>query len=821
MEGAKHAGCGRPRNHLLAWLAATTAICSLGPATAALAQSAPGSAGATASEPVQIEDVIVTARRRDERLLDVPVAITAISAEEAQRYNVTSIQSIRLVAPQVSFDRAFTGSGTSIALRGVSSSSLDAGLEQSVLLDYDGMPLSRGRVLSDALFDIDGIDVLKGPQSLFFGKNTPGGVVSVRTAGPTSDLQGFVRAGYEFTADEPSVEAAISGPINDKVGFRLAGFASQSKGFITNDNPGIVDPFRTALLPVDTGGTFVPASQRRLGAEDKYGLRATLTYDDGGNFDATLKILGTYSKNQGLQSFSQVTGCPAGVTRPRSSGRADPYGECELNNHVSAGTLPPAVVASWPAIRDWVTGEPTGRNKSHLPTLTMNYKAGDITLTSVTGLYHYNYRSAGSADATAYNFFWSYQIEKNTSFVQEVRAVSAFEGPINFAAGGYYEHDKRTLWGGAQNGPVPLDPATGRYYTNDNRIDNMGHAWSVFGQLTFKPVDSLELAGGARYTRQTKNVAIQTLYVNPVVAAAFLVPNTPLRGRHTEDHISPEATITWHATPDVMVYAAYKSGYLSGGFSNPGTPVRSLTIPLISYDAEKADGFEGGVKATLLDRRLSGSLIGYRYVYEGLQLTSLNATLAQPAFQTTNAADTLIQGVELEGAFKATDGLTLRASINYNDAQYRDFPVAQCYAGQTAAMGCISTRVGAATVTRQDLSGADVYRSPDWVVSAGFVYEFAIGDSLKAQLNADIRKTSGYYISVTNNPVAYQGGYTLLNAGARLASLDDRWTVSVIGRNLTNEHYAVIGTDKPGGLGEVFGVAGEPRAVVLQLQSRF
>jgi iron complex outermembrane receptor protein len=807
---------GRPRlrGSLCALLFSSAAAGSLCPATNAWAD------GPAASDATQLEDVVVTARRREERLLDVPVAITAITAEEVRRYNVTSVQGIKLVAPQLSFDRGFTGSGASIAMRGVSSSNLDAGLEQAVLVDYDGMPLSRGRILIDALFDIEGVNVLKGPQSLFFGKNTPGGVVSIKTAGPTDTLQAFARVGYEFRNDEWSAEGAVSGPLTENLGFRLAGFASESKGYIKNDNPGIIDPFRTALLPVDTGGVFVPAAPHRLGAEQKYGLRGTLTYESG-DFDATFKVLYTYSTNQGLQSFSQVIGCPAGVTQPRSSGRADPYGECRLNNHVSAATLPPAVVASWPTIRSWMTGEPSGRNKSFLPTLTMNYKAGDITFTSVTGLYDYNYRTGGSADATSFNFFWSYQIEKNTSFVQEVRAVSSFDGPLNFVAGGYYEHDKRTLWGGAQNGPVPLDPATGRYYTNDNRADNKGHAWSAFGQLIFKPVAAIEIAGGARYTRQTKNVAIRTLYVNPAVAAAFLIPNTPVAGRHTEDHVSPEATITWHPAQDVMVYAAYKTGYLSGGFSNPGTPVRSLTIPLISYDAEKAEGFEGGAKFTLLDRRLSGSLIGYRYVYKGLQLTSLNATLAQPAFQTTNAADTLVQGVELDGAFKATEGLTFRASINYNDAQYRDFPVAQCYAGQTAATGCQSSRVGAATVTRQDLSGSDVYRSPDWVVTFGFIYDFAVTDTLKAEINADIRKTSSFYTSVTNNPVSYQGGYTLLNAGVRLGAMDDRWTLSLIGRNLTNEHYATLGSDKPGGLGEVFGVAGEPRAVVVQMQTRF
>src|SRR5262249_5861916 len=139
-----------------------------------LADSSPAPSPA---EPASLQEVVVTARRRSERLVDVPVAETAVSTEEIRQYHLTSVANIKLVVPQISLDRGFTGSGTSISMRGVSSSSLDAGVEQSVLLVFDGMAMSRGRILNDALFDVQSIEVMKGPQALFFGKNSPGGVV--------------------------------------------------------------------------------------------------------------------------------------------------------------------------------------------------------------------------------------------------------------------------------------------------------------------------------------------------------------------------------------------------------------------------------------------------------------------------------------------------------------------------------------------------------------------------------------------------------------------------------------------------------------------
>ncbi|MES2264552.1 MAG: TonB-dependent receptor [Pseudomonadota bacterium] len=782
---------------------------------AAAAPAAPVAATSANGEQ-DAQKIVISARRRSERMIDVPVAAIAVGAHEIRQLALTSIANIKMVAPQVSFDRGFTGGGASISMRGVSSSSLDAGLEQSVLLDFDGMAISRGRVLNDAMFDIEEIDVLKGPQTVFFGKNSPGGVVSIKSAGPTSTLSGYARLGYEKTGRTPSLEAAIAGPLTDNLGFRFALLDSSSKGYIENQNPGVADAVRSAA----SGSIFVPAAPSRLGAEDKKAVRATLAYDNHDDFDASFKLLLSKYRGQGLQSFSEVMGCPAGVSKPTTvGGIADPTGDCRLDNKSSQGWLSRTIVDAWPQVKANGDGRPYSKNDTVMPSLTLNYNAGAIKFTSVTGYYDYDYVSQGNADATAYSYYWTYSNEKNKSLYQELRAVSSFNSMLNFAMGGHYENNKRTLYVGGANGPLPQDPATGRYNLYDNEQDNKSHAYSVFGQVTARFNSAWELAAGGRYTKESKELNSFNYFVHPK-AAGLLAQGQVVAGKKSESNFSPEATLSWHPSKDSMVYAAYKTGFLSGGYSNPGT-LSSVTTPAtLSFSAEKVTGYELGGKMTALNHRLTGSITAYRYNYEGLPLTSLIALDAtHMTFVTQNAATTIAQGVELEVSYRPVRALTLRGSASYNDAYFVDFAKAQCYTGQTAATGCTTDPVTKAS--SQDMSGMKVYRSPDWLLTAGAAYETRLESGWKLNANADLRYSAAYYAGLNLNPASYQPAYTTLGAGLRFTSADDKWSVALIGRNLSNRIYATLGVDKPGGKGEVFAVAGEPRTVLLQLEAKF
>ncbi|MCX8474644.1 MAG: TonB-dependent receptor [Sphingomonas sp.] len=759
-------------------------------------------------------EIVVTARRRAERLQDVPVAASVVSEAQIRQYDLTSVANIRLAAPEITLDRGFTGSATSISLRGVSSSAIDAGVEQSVLLDFDGMAISRGRILNDALFDIESLTVLKGPQAVFFGKNSPGGVVSVRSAAPGNRLNGYIRTGYEFTTDNKQVEAAIGGPIGDGAGARLAIFWSDSEGYIRNQNKGVPD----LVFGANTGNTILPPAQSRLGAEKKIALRGTVTYEAGA-FDASFKLLASRYEGQGLQSFSEVMGCPPSRTRPGTvGGLIDPTGDCKLDDRSSQGWAAPVILANWPQVMRNNGGRPYSRNDSFLPVLTLNYDAGSIALTSVTGYYGYDYVSQGNADATSYAYFWSYSNEQNSSFYQELRATSSFDGPLNFAAGGHYENNRRTLYVGGINGSQPRDPATGRYHTYDNEQHNKSEAWSAFGQLVFDITPQLELAGGARYTRQTNTLNSFTTYLNRAVTTISPV-GRKITGTKTQDNISPEATMTWRPTNGLTIYGAYKTGFLAGGYSNPGILSAITTIDTLSFEEETVDGAEIGIKTSLFDNRFNASLTGYRYVYKGLPLTSLIAINATTiTYVTQNAANTEVKGLEFEASWRGPAGITLRATAAYNDARFKSFERAQCWTGQTLAQGCLVDPVTRGSY--QNLTGRRVYRAPKWIATAGAVKTFDLGDAYEATFNADVRYSSSYFTGVNLNPYSYQKGYLLLNAGAKLTT-GDGWSLALIGRNLTNRRYGTLGIDKPGGVGEVFTVAGEPRAVVLQAEMKF
>lgn len=771
------------------------------------------------------DTVVVSARRRSERLLDVPVAATAVGEKELRQYDLTSAQNIKIVVPQITLDRGFTGSGASISMRGVNSTSIDAGVEQSILIDYDGMAISRGRLLSDALFDMESISVLKGPQALFFGKNSPGGVVSLKSAGPTKEFEGYVRAGYEATAANNQLEAALSGPINDKLGYRIGVLSSNSKGYIfNNDIGGVEDKSRTAA----SGSTYVPAAQQRLGGESKHAARFTLKYDDN-IFDATLKVLLSRMESTGQQSLGEVMGCKPGQTAAGTLSATntpiiDPNGDCSLDNRVSAGWINPVIVKAWPEVMANGSGLPYGRNNTFMPTLAMNYKLDNWTLTSVTGYYDYDYVNQGNSDGTSYSYYWSYSNEKNRSLYQEVRALSKLDGPLNYAFGGHFEKNDRTIFVGGANGPSPQDPVTGKYNTHDNRQHNKSNAYSLFGQVTAKLAQNLELAGGARYNSENKEFDSRNEFINSALSAgvkgAYLPMGQVIGASKKETNVSPEATLSWHLSKDVMSYVAYKTGYLSGGYSNPGTlSATAANVKTLSFSAEKVKGFEIGTKASLLDNKVTGSATLYRYAYAGLPLTSLIALDGgSTTYVTQNAASTISQGVELEGTWRPLRGLTLKGTATYNDAHFEDFANAQCYTGQTVAQGCVKEASGKFV---QTLSDKEVYRAPKKIFTAGGTYDFKPTTTLRASVNADMRRSDGYFAGLNLNPLSYQPGFTTVNAGFRIGSTDERWAVALIGRNLTNVHYATLALDKPGGTGEVFAVAGEPRSVTIQFESRF
>lgn len=603
-----------------------TAACAL-----AAAMPAPVLAQETAAEEARMAvhsgsgDIIVTARKRDETLIDVPVAVSALSSETLTRYNVADLNAVSSLIPNVTIVKAASGTGASMTIRGVGSTFNDFGIDQTVSINIDGIQISRGFITNVAFFDVAQVEVLKGPQALFFGKNSPGGVVSVRSRGATSQFEAGLKVGYEFVADERYAEGYVSGPLSDTLGARLAVRYAKMEGWLHNnavDGPNPTD----ASFPLRRGG-----DSRAVGSETITG-RLTLDWKPSDRFNAELKVLGNAYDDDGMGNIAQPVRCADGYSLPTDTNLiSDPTGDCRADNQISSGGLPVGVEAGYPG-GDRRNGKLWSTVDSVLTTLALRYDMDAIRFESVTGYSYGDFKTLSNYGYTSFTRFPGYVTERSELFTQELRFNTDLGGPINFAGGAYYENSDRR---GNIGTRFPLgytpDPTNGN--TNQTyRLHTIKNtAWSFFGQAIWNITDRIELAGGVRYTDEKKTTRQGNLYADARLPASLNVmpQGIFLTNRFEDTNWSPEATLSYKPTPDLNIYAAYKTGYKSGGASIPTTITANLTDESIGFGPEESEGGEIGFKGRALDGRMTFSSVLYKYKLKGLQLVMPETALLQ------------------------------------------------------------------------------------------------------------------------------------------------------------------------------------------------
>jgi outer membrane receptor protein involved in Fe transport len=505
--------------------------------------------------------------------------------------------------------------------------------------------------------------------------------------------------------------------------------------------------------------------------------------------------------------------CAPGVTQVIGSGVLDPTSDCSQNRHRSVSALQPQLANDWAGSNN---GVPYERDKGLLASAQATYTGDKFNITSTSGYYRLDNIGFGAFTYTRTGQIYSATGENGHYYSEELRLNSAFEGPVNFTAGAYYDKFDRGYFGRTMIFYAGPDIATGRNYDFDNESQIDGHSTSAFGQVRWTLANNVELAGGARWTHEDKATDQRNAYVHyilPLAAPGLALPaGQAIDGDFSDHNISPEATLTWHPDERMTLYAAYKTGFKSGGFSISGLLGSALTADDLRLRSEKAQGEEIGFKAELLDRSLRVDVTAFRYDYKDLQVTAFDATTL--SYITKNAAKARTQGVETSALYRATRELTLRSSIAYDRARYLSFPGAQCGTLQTAAEGCIDAR--------QDLSGAPLVRAPEWTGNIGGSYELPFVRGSQLAFNADAFFTTGYHTQVNEDPATHQGGFWRLNAGCTVSAAHDHLELSLIGKNLTNKIYRSYSNDNPGGLSGTYQSQPElPRQIVLQGTARF
>jgi iron complex outermembrane receptor protein len=798
------------------WLAAT---CACGAARVMFEPSsvhAQSATGETATQPTAaLEEIIVSARKRAETIQDAPAAVFAVTPQDMTNYGITDLVSAGDLVPGLQIARSTNNSAANIYLRGIGSSFSSISYDQAVATVIDNVPVAKGRVIFQSFTDMQQEEVLKGPQALFFGKNSTAGVISVKTADPGDSAEYLARGGYEYDGRTYSGEAMASVPLTDTFGVRLSLRGSNMLGgYFTNVGPELNGVARDTKTP----------------QEQEYGGRLTLLFKPTDRFSLNVKFSADDLNNDGVNGYTQLVNCqgPGGTPQP-VFGVPNKADGCKLDRYTSEVALDPTIAAHFPGAHN---GQPWLRDDTALGSATAAYRWDQASLTSVTGFYTFHTRNMGNFDyGSASQVYGSEQVDWS-SFTQELRLASNFDGPVNINTGVFFDSTRLVY-----ARPVRLfsfaasDPTTGRTDDWEHSGYTNGNTYSAFAELVWAVNDQLELSGGARYSKERKFTTLAVPYVNANDAAlglAFI--NSPIVDHFDGNNVSPSATLRWRPTKELTWFASYKTGYKSGGSNLSQIPFLGQNAASIHFGSETAKGEEAGVKAELLNRSLWLGATVYNYTYSNLQTSLFNpVTISQTV---ANAGTYRTTGVEFDAAYAPPpiEGLRITGSLYYNHAHYVDY-VGPCYTGQSIAEGCNLEFAGGAFQS-QNYAGRPGAHAPEWSAVLGGQYETPLSGKVSLGLSAIARYTSSYFLQETLAPLQAQSAYVNLDASIRVFEpTHQRWEVALIGRNLTNKLVGENAEDQPGtgsGTGTASGtfadtvlITNAPIQVTLQLTGRF
>lgn len=775
------------RKSLISWLLG--GVVALVAPTGAIAQPAAGAAEApeTADTASDAGEIVVTARKRSETLMSVPVVATAISGETLQLLQTNDLKALATLVPGLSLGTSILSVGQLVSLRGVGTSALDPGVDASVSLNIDGLSLSQGLAYASGMFDVGQVEVLKGPQNLFYGKSSPGGVISLRTADPTDELEIIGRAGYEFEARNRVVEGIISGPLGNNLLARLAVQYGETDGY-----------FKNTAVAVPNSGAAGPSSKRN-GEGEYYKIRGTLLFNPSDVFDARIKVNYVVDDINNGGAIQNVL-CPDGVNAPLGRFFVQPTDQCKLDRFVpSVDQLNSALPAfSFPGNKDLSRkGIPYNKTKQAFGTAELNFHLRpDLTLTSQTGYYKVDATSLfnGTGSSAALGLFNVTNDFNRRQFTQELRLASDFDSPLNFTVGGFIERgkfsDDVTIARNVLGFPLAAGAAPTQVFIQKGFKKVKIRTESLFGQLLYKFTPEFELAAGARWTNERRSET-----------GTFLAPTTGVvseavfaRPKISAKNVAPELSLTYRPTDDLTIFGNLKKGYKSGSFNVSTPPFNGENN---AFDDEKVKGGEVGMKMRALDRRLILEAAFFYYKYSGLQVgANVQATSGVTVTRTVNAGAARSYGVEASVSYRpeALEGLTLRAAGLYNNTKYTTLTNVPCYGGQLISEGCNLLFNPAANptpsgplggFTAQDRSGIPLIRAPKWSGNFGADYEFDIGGDMRFVIANNNQWQSKSLVNL--GYIFYQKSFIKTDLSLALKGRDDKWEFALVGKNLSNE----------------------------------
>ena len=765
----------------------------------------------TAGDGAQLEEITVTAQKRLENLQEVPVSVQVISSHVLEQQNFNTLSDLTQTVPAVHIGNSGGNAGNDLYIRGIGSGQ-NQSFDQSVATFVDDIYHGRSLESGATFLDLDHIEVLKGPQSTFFGNSAIAGALNIVTKKPGDTYDGWARALYGMYG-QYATEGAVTLPISDKFSIRAAGTFNGGSGWIKNVNTGKDAP----------------------DVDNKAG-RLTMLYKPTDDLDATFKIEGSRNKTTGTAGDQpqQRVDCPP----------PPPF----TLTYANFGTCPQALALGIPIGLNSNENAGLAGQYFSLSTfedvLTINYHQWGQMFTSVTGYSSYHANQNVDDVQLPVPVVTNQEPEHYHQLSQELRVASPSNQAIEYLAGAYFqtsglthEHEVNlpgfnflaTIPGFTALAPyVPLAAAEG--FSQDAKV------YAVFGSVSWNITDSLKVTGGFRGSWETKDTTGTSHFgtgtqiyggfvplppaLDPLPGPLFGVGVGTQNYHQTFDDWTPSARLQYQITPQAMAYFSYNKGFKAGGVNAElgaiGPPQNFV------YGPEHVNAYELGLKSKWFSDTVLLNLDVFRSNYTGLQVNTLiYAPLAMAYIgQVANAAASRSQGVELEAQWAISRDLRLSANVTYLDSTYVNFPNAppgtlQGFCATDYVLpGCSVYPNPVPPIA--NLAGQRTQYAPLWSGSVTASYSMLLPREYKFTTELSPYFTSSYYGASAsgNDPFFRVDSYVRLDARLSLETPAGHWAVDLIGKNLADR---II----PAPI--ILGLASkeEPRNVAVQFRYRY
>ncbi len=765
-------------------------------ALTAMLAAAPYAAFAQDSDPADTADddsfgnqIIVTAQKVEQRAVDVPITITATTGERIRTLGVTDLDELSYYVPGLLIQEQ-SANNPGVVIRGITSDSGSSQQGPRVTLYYNGVDISRSRGSYQAIYDLERVEVIKGPQATLFGTASAVGAISLVSAKPREGFSGEVRGGYGNYS-----QTLLGGFVNvgnDKLAARIAGEWRMRDGYVENLNPN---------------------QQEELYAQDQLGVRASLRWTP--TTDLTVDLVGTYDqqRNGGTPFISGTF--PAFLGAPGNAANA--FRNANLGGN-------PAGAA---ALGD----DQLGLNREVYDiNLTLSHQfENDWSFTTVNGYREFDSREVFDADGSAAPFLefaeiatgWQVSHEGRfaytgtklrgsfgwNAFIEDSRQNVPFateEGVFLTCLGGLFANPRNLCV--APNGSVPSLGVTNIPYTSVFENQGRNEAYSLFADATWIPFEALELTAGVRWLNEYRRSGFFARVPNSTLSSAALIPGQIDTNGQTftaNDRFNawlPRVNALYRVSDDVNVFATISKGRRSPVVQVGARRSAGVVLPNIQTIGEETVwNYEGGLK--LASGRVSGSLGVYYQVYNDFQVSVAQRDAnGNPtgAFVTQSAGKASNLGVEAELAIDVTDWLNVFGNVGYID-------------GGIDRNGAFSPA----------FSGARFRLQPEWQASGGFTIDKEFSNGVRFFATPTVTHRSQIFFEVPNNPLISQKAVTLVNARAGVSFADERYEIAGFIRNAFDEDYLLDAGNTGGAFGVPTFIPAEPRFYGVEVTAKF